>query len=107
MSDHPADPHAAREPGQVSLTGELVCSGPDELALVLAHAQDHVDASRAEPGCLQFDLWQTEDPLVFRVAERFADLAAYRAHQARNRASVWGPLTARIERRNFVRQGVD
>lgn len=101
------DPHAAREPGQVSLTGLLVCADPVEMLTVLENLRDHVEESRAEPGCLQFDLWQTEDLLIFALAERFADPAAYRAHQSRTRESRWGKLTAGIERRDYVRHGAD
>ena len=103
----PADPHAARETGQVSLTGRLVCRDMGEMLTVLDHADDHVAASRAEPGCLQFDLTQTDDPLVFRFAERFADQAAYRAHQDRTRASRWAEATASIPRDGYDRRGID
>lgn len=102
-----ADPHATRQPGQVSLTGQLVCRDITEMLAMLDHAQDHVDASRAEPGCLMFDLRQTDDPMVWTVAELFRDMAAYRAHQDRTRASDWGRATAAIERRGFDRRGLD
>lgn len=100
------DPHAARAEGQVSLTGRLVCRDMAEMLTVLDHAQAHIDASRAEPGCLQFDLRQTDDPLVFAFAERFADEAAYRAHQQRTRASAWGAATQAIAREGYDRRGV-
>lgn len=117
MHDHPAgcgcghhhaptDPHAARTGMQVSLTGRLVCHDMAEMLTVLDHAQAHVDASRAEPGCLQFDLHQTDDPLVFAFAERFADADAYRAHQQRTRASAWGAATQAIAREGYDRRGV-
>ena len=102
-----ADPHAAREAGQVSLTGRLVCRDMAEMLTVLDHADAHIAASRAEPGCLQFDLTQTDDPLVFRFAERFADPTAYRAHQDRTRASLWGAATAAIAREGYDRRGID
>ncbi|WP_134726709.1 putative quinol monooxygenase [Paracoccus luteus] len=102
-----ADPHAARTGAQVSLTGQLVCADVAQMLAVLDHAQSHIDASRAEPGCLQFDLWQTDEPLVFAVAERFADPDAYRAHQTRTRATDWYAATADLERRGFDRRGLD
>ena len=103
----PADPHAARRPGEVSLTGRLVCRTPVDLMAVLEHAGDHIAASRAEPGCLQFDLVQTEDPMVWSLAERFCDVPAYRAHQARTGSSDWGKATAGIERAGYDRRGID
>ena len=103
----PTDPHAARKEGQVSLTGRLVCRDLAEMLTVLDHADDHVAASRAEPGCLQFDLRQTDDPLVFAFAERFADAAAYRAHQDRTRASLWWSATRDIAREGYDRRGLD
>lgn len=118
MHDHPpgcgcchpdpalTDPHAARAEGQVSLTLRLMCRDMAEMMAVLDHAPAHVQASRAEPGCLQFDLRQTDDPLVFDVAERFADIEAYRLHQGRTRASDWGKATAGIARAQYDRRGV-
>lgn len=117
MHDHPPgcscqhqsalpDPHAAREGAEVSLTLRLVCRDMAEMLIVLDHAPAHITESRIEPGCLQFDLRQTADPLVFAVAERFADANAYRAHQARTRASVWGEATAHITREDYDRRGV-
>lgn len=73
---------------------------------VLEHAASHIEESRAETGCLQFDLVQTDDPLVFAVAERFADEAAYRAHQTRTRASSWYQATRDIAREGYDRRGV-
>ncbi len=103
----PDDPHTQRQPGEVSLTGKLACRDMAQMMAVLDHASDHVAASRAEPGCIRFDLVQTDDPLVFAVAERFRSVEAYRAHQARTRASAWGRATADIERRDFDRRGLD
>lgn len=109
-----ADPHAARTRGQVSLTVRLVCRDEADLRAVLDHAAAHVAASRAEPGCLQFDMVRVgaapgDAPAgraVFAVAERFADEAAYRAHQARTRSSDWGAATRDIPRQDYDRRGV-
>ena len=35
--------------GQVALSGRLTCADAGELMAVLAHAPDHIVASRAEP----------------------------------------------------------
>jgi quinol monooxygenase YgiN len=87
---------------EVRLTGELRCADADEARLVAEHLPAHVALTRAEPGCLSFEVTPTADPLVWTVAERFADEHAFRAHQARVAASEWGRRTAGIERRYSV-----
>lgn len=82
----------------VELTGRLLCADRDEAETVARHLPRHIELTRAEPGCLRFDVVQTEDPLIWTVAERFADEAAFEAHQARVRASEWGRVTAGITR---------
>lgn len=55
--------------------------------MVTAHAPDHIRLTRAEPGCLSFDIAPTNDPMVWEVDETFRDRAALDAHQARTRES--------------------
>ena len=55
-------------------------------------------ASRAEAGCLHFDIAQTDDPLVWQVEELFTGDAALKAHKARTMASAWAAATAGIAR---------
>ncbi|MFY0408668.1 putative quinol monooxygenase [Solicola sp. PLA-1-18] len=86
----------------VHLTGRLVCADPDEARVVAGHLEQHVALTRAEPGCLSFHVEPTPDPLVWTVAEHFADAASFAAHQARVAASEWGRATAGIERRYTV-----
>ena len=76
--------------GPVHLRGRLLCATQEEARIVRRHLPRHLRLTRAEPGCLAFDVTQTDDPLVWRVAERFADRAAFDAHRARARASAWG-----------------
>lgn len=79
----------------VTLTGTLTAGA--EAPAVRAALPEHIRLSRAEPGCLQFDV--TEEPGgVFRITERFADRAAFDAHQARTRASDWWRITAHLPR---------
>ena len=85
-------------PGIVELTGRLICADPDEAAAVRRHLPEHVALTRAEPGCLRFAVEPTEDPLVWSVAERFVDRAAFDAHQARVRSSPWFEATSGITR---------
>ncbi len=90
----------------VTLGGLLVCRDVEESELVAALLPAHVARTRAEPGCLRFEVDATDDPLVWTVAERFSDATSFRAHQARVAASDWGRATAAIERRYTV-SGLD
>ena len=75
---------------------------PDEVGIVLAHLDEHVRLSRAEPGCLTFALRQSDDdPCLFDLDETYEDRAALDAHRARTQASAWGRAT-RDMRRDIV-----
>jgi quinol monooxygenase YgiN len=86
----------------VHLHGLLVCRNAQEAALVTTHLPRHVALTRAEDGCLSFDVTATGDPLVWRVDEVFQDAAAFRRHQERAGTSRWGRETAAIERRYVI-----
>jgi len=92
--------------GTVHLTGQLRCASRHEADLVRRHLPEHLRLTRAEPGCLAFDVAPTDDPLVWRVEEAFADRAAFRAHQRRTRASAWWTATATIAR-EYRNTGLD
>ena len=83
----------------IRLTGQLVCTSAEQAATVARHLPHHIALSRAEPGCLSFEVQPTADPMIWQVDEEFADQAAFDAHQARTAASDWAQLTAGIERR--------
>ena len=64
----------------------------------------HIALTRAETGCLRFDV--TPDPDVkgrYNVNERFDDRASFEAHQDRVRASEWGEISAGIPRNYTIR----
>lgn len=82
----------------IRMRGQLICTTEAELAAVQTHLPTHIAASRAEPGCLSFDVSQTDDPMVFEVMEAFRDRAAFDAHQARTKASPWFAATSDIPR---------
>ncbi len=82
----------------VSLTGRLICSSQSEADTVNELLPVHVQLTRAEAGCLSFQVTPTEDPWIWTVAEQFTDLQAFEAHQLRVRASAWGQETAGIKR---------
>lgn len=83
---------------QVELTGRLVCQNSAEAGLVAQLLPAHTSLTRAEPGCLLFEVAQTSDPLVWQVDERFDSEGAFRQHQHRVAASEWGRMTAQIAR---------
>jgi quinol monooxygenase YgiN len=80
----------------ICLTGTMTCP-PEAAAPIRAALAEHIRLSRAEPGCLSFDLAETA-PGQFTVSERFADRAAFDAHQTRTRASAWWAVTGHLPR---------
>ncbi len=83
---------------EVRLTGRLVCADEREAALVAALLPEHIALTRAEPGCLLFEVARIGDSLAWRVEERFDGEDAFRGHQQRVAASEWGRRTAGIAR---------
>lgn len=80
----------------VTLTGHITVP-PERLAEIRAALPTHIDLTRAEPGCLSFEVTETQ-PGHFDVAERFVDAEAFRAHQERVKTSDWGRISAGIPR---------
>ena len=87
------------------LSGWLICADLAEVATIQRHLPDHLRLSRLEPGCLAFDVWQTADPLMWRVEEHFSSAAAFDEHQRRTRGSNWWAATAAIAREYAVDDG--
>lgn len=83
---------------RISLEGRLICADEAEADTVRAHLPEHIALTRAEPGCLRFEVAATGDPLIWSVSELFATQEAFDAHQARVRASEWGRATVGIRR---------
>lgn len=82
----------------ICLSGKLICTDEQELAIVLRHLPEHIRLSRAEPGCLSFEVRQSDDPLIWLVEESFVSQEAYDAHQTRTRASAWFAASGHIRR---------
>ncbi|MGR3272609.1 antibiotic biosynthesis monooxygenase [Thalassococcus profundi] len=80
----------------VTLTGTLTCP-PERVEDLRAALPDHIRLTRAEPGCEAFDVTETRTG-VFSVSERFADRAAFDAHQARAARSPWAEITRGLPR---------
>lgn len=55
--------------GAVRLSGFLRCASMEDVELVVRHLPEHIRLTRAEPGCLSFEVSQTDDPLIWRVEE--------------------------------------
>lgn len=89
----------------VALTGRLICADSAQMMTALQHLPEHSSLSRAEPGCLRFDLAQDEDPLIWTLSELFADADALAAHGARMKDSAWGRASGAITR-DFTRTEV-
>ena len=69
-----------------------------EAQAVNAHLADHTRLTRAEAGCLTFDVSPTDDPMVWEVMEAFRTRADFDAHQTRTRTSPWFAATRDILR---------
>jgi len=70
----------------IRLRGQMVCMTAEERSAVLAHMGEHIRLTQAEPGCLSFDISETDDPFTFEVMEAFRDREAFDLHQARTNA---------------------
>jgi quinol monooxygenase YgiN len=84
--------------GEVTLTGTLNCTTEDEAARVRAALDTHIALTRAEAGCLSFEVTQSDDPMIWTVSKRFVDAASFEAHQTRAGASKWAIETKDIAR---------
>jgi quinol monooxygenase YgiN len=83
---------------QVHLSGRLICETMDQADIIRRYLPDHIRLTRAEAGCLAFDVVQSADPLIWTVTESFVDEAAFAVHQTRTRASDWWKATTKIAR---------
>ena len=81
---------------RILLTGRMTCP-PTHRRRVRRALALHLRCTRRERGCLIFDVRETA-PGVFWVREVFATHAAFDAHQARARGSLWGRITAGLPR---------
>jgi len=99
------DPLRTRMP-EVTLIGHIVVP-PSDLEAVAAELRSHIELTRNELGCLEFDVVRdTGDPAIFHVSERFISPEAFSLHQERVRSSPWGSLTTHVER-HYKITGID
>ena len=86
----------------IRLSGYLICASEEEADLVRKFLPDHIELTRAETGCLSFEVKETTDPLVWEVQELFGNQEVFKAHQARVKSSEWGIITAEITREYVI-----
>jgi quinol monooxygenase YgiN len=82
----------------IKLTGYIDVPA-DRVEAVTKALPRHVALTRAEPGCLSFDVTpEVSVPGRFQVAELFTDQEAFDAHQSRTKSSEWASITTDIPR---------
>lgn len=90
---------------RIFLNGHIAVPA-DRLTAVKDALVDHIARTRAEAGCISFEVTPCASIAGrFLVAEVFADQAAFDAHQARAKASPWAKITDGIPRDYTVRTG--
>ncbi|WP_105167808.1 putative quinol monooxygenase [Pseudoalteromonas sp. T1lg23B] len=83
---------------KIILRGHILVPEP-ELGQVRQALNEHIELTRAEPGCIVFEVTQNPDnPLRFDVYEEFIDAEAFRQHQHRVSASMWAAQTQNVSR---------
>ncbi|MGH1413148.1 MAG: putative quinol monooxygenase [Pelagimonas sp.] len=71
----------------------------DRLEAVRAALPVHIQLTRAETGCLRFDVTESQTSSgKFHVSEEFVDAKAFAAHQERTKSSDWARVTEGIPR---------
>ena len=91
----------------IHLHGRLICTTPEEAHKVRSHLPLHLSLTRAEPGCLLFEVTETYDPMIWDVKETFRDRASFDAHQERTRNSLWFAATRDIQRDFHLEESSD
>ena len=83
---------------KVVLKGFIIIPS-ENLAAVQDELINHKKLTRNEPGCLVFNVTQSEsNPNRFDVYEAFINKAAFEVHQARVKSSHWGKVSENVER---------
>jgi quinol monooxygenase YgiN len=84
--------------GVIRLAGRVICPDAASAERLARLLPEHIRLTREEPACLSFEVTPTDDPLVWRVEERFTSRAGLAAHQGRAAASGFAAATAEIVR---------
>ena len=84
---------------RVHVTGFMICRTLEESDRVAAALPAHIALTRAEPGCLIFEVLRSSaDPCRFAVRQCYRSPEAYDAHHARTLASDWWKVTSHVPR---------
>ncbi|TKD22237.1 N-acetyltransferase [Rhodobacter capsulatus] len=73
----------------IHLQGQLICTTPEDRRVVLSGLAAHLRQSLGHPGCLFYEITQTEDPFVWQLDAGFADRHAFTAWQQATETSEW------------------
>lgn len=91
---------------KVVLSGYILVP-ESELRQVRAALAEHILLTRAEAGCLIFNVTACpSDKTRFEVYEEFESEAAFKFHQQRVATSPWGTCTRNVKR-NYKIEGLD
>ncbi len=83
---------------KIQLKGHMDVT-PDRMEAVSDAVGDHIALTRAEAGCLSFEVTPCPDVVGrFLVAEIFQNRAAFDQHQTRTSTSPWAKITAGLPR---------
>ena len=91
----------------IRLTGQLIAKTPEDSATIRRYLAEHQRLSRAEDGCLLFEVTESDDPLIWRVEELYRDQTTFDAHQTRTRHSEWWEKTSAIAREYTISEEPD
>ncbi len=96
----------SEHPDQVYLAGHMRVPESERSAVLSALAH-HIAQSRAEAGCLRFEVTQDEtQPSKFHVFEVFKSQKLFDLHQERSRESLWAKASKNCPR-DYVIKGPD
>ena len=88
----------SQHPKHIYLAGHISAAEPERAAVIKALPQ-HIALSRAEKGCLRFDVSQdSQKPSKFHVFEVFDSENAFKAHQLRSAQSGWAAVSENCQR---------
>ena len=91
---------------KVILSGHIVVAEP-ELAAVREALSIHIEATRAEKGCIIFNVEEHITEVGrFDVYEEFTPSDAFRFHQKRVQESDWGIISKNVTR-HYTVEGFD
>ncbi|GAA0495916.1 putative quinol monooxygenase [Tatumella terrea] len=91
----------------IRLTGRLIAKTAEDSAIIRRYLPEHQRLSRAEDGCLLFEVVESDDPLIWQVEELYTDQRSFDGHQTRTRNSEWWEKTAAISREYSIHEESD